>query len=527
MSFGIVLANSLSLSLLLGLIVVSFVRREVKAAKALCLSSVLAFTWSIGSFIEALASSFEAKLFWRNFEQFGTFYIPVAVLWFGLAYANVADKRRRTIIASALFALQSLPVALIWADRSLHLMRRSTELVPTESGLMVIGVSQTMAGMIAVSINYVISCAGVALLIAYALRQSPAPRKAALSVAAGMALPTLFSALKNTFGQTSFEGLPASAAFAVGGFIMLAGVRRFGLLGLGSIARDRAFEVIDEGILVSDLQGQLVDMNPAARRILCQRLGLPADAGHELVGRRLREAIGSAQSALGEGGGMILELPLDGLSAFVSLRVYPLASGGSKVGYSGVIRDITGEILRMSDLKLRAERDPLSGAYNKAAFAGIVSELVSKPSAYGFLVVFDIDHFKACNDTMGHLAGDAVIRGVAERCRESLREGDLLGRVGGDEFALFLSVARRGDASALAERIRAAVSSEPFDHSGLQISVTISMGAAMCSGEGEEYERLFARADAALYESKKAGRDKLEFAPDVPATAGAPLTSYS
>ena len=122
------------------------------------------------------------------------------------------------------------------------------------------------------------------------------------------------------------------------------------------------------------------------------------------------------------------------------------------------------------------------------------------------MVVVDVDRFKAVNDTFGHAVGDAVLRAVAVRLLTDLRDEDLAARWGGEEFLLMLPDI--GDAAAVAERLRAAVAAEPVRAEEQTVPVTASFGWATWDG-GESAEALVARADAALYEAKQAGRDRV------------------
>ena len=159
-------------------------------------------------------------------------------------------------------------------------------------------------------------------------------------------------------------------------------------------------------------------------------------------------------------------------------------------------------------MAFQAEHDALTGALNKAAIGVALARTLELGNCC--LMVVDIDHFKRVNDTHGHLAGDQVLKGVAERLQANLSDSDLLGRFGGEEFFVLGGQDSLRLAQVQAERLRAAVAEEVFDRGdGQTLAVTISVGLA-CSQSGESADDLVRRADAALYQAKQGGRNRVE-----------------
>jgi diguanylate cyclase (GGDEF)-like protein len=156
----------------------------------------------------------------------------------------------------------------------------------------------------------------------------------------------------------------------------------------------------------------------------------------------------------------------------------------------------------------RSTVDPLTGLFNRNALEQRLAELEGAPSdpAAGqshALLLCDLDHFKRVNDRLGHAAGDAVLRDVAYAMRASLRAGDSIYRIGGEEILVVLPGASKADAKAVAERLRQAVRKLRTVGAG----VTVSIGAAVTKPNTVDTADLVARADAALYSAKAKGRD--------------------
>lgn len=163
--------------------------------------------------------------------------------------------------------------------------------------------------------------------------------------------------------------------------------------------------------------------------------------------------------------------------------------------------------------RLRAEavRDALTGLPNRRALEEALARALAAAAREGAplaALVLDLDRFKDVNDRHGHAAGDAVLRVAAARARGALRGADLLARIGGEELAAVLPGADLAAALEAAERIRAAVAAGPVEFAGAAIPVTVSIGAAAWA-PGEDGAALLARADARLYEAKRAGRDRV------------------
>jgi diguanylate cyclase (GGDEF)-like protein len=164
--------------------------------------------------------------------------------------------------------------------------------------------------------------------------------------------------------------------------------------------------------------------------------------------------------------------------------------------------------------RLLAETDGLTGLLNKTSVLRrlrdrIASEEVGKGQLSVFL--FDIDHFKHYNDANGHLPGDELLKSLSALLKEGIREGELVGRYGGEEFLLVMPEVDKEGALRAAERIRSLIARQPFPFQESQPggSVTISGGVASWPQDGDELETLLRHADEALYAAKRAGRDRV------------------
>lgn len=182
-------------------------------------------------------------------------------------------------------------------------------------------------------------------------------------------------------------------------------------------------------------------------------------------------------------------------------------------------KEALAEQLREANDRLRvlAVTDPLTGLPNKRAFEDALVRDLARADRDGTalcLLVVDLDFFKRINDTHGHATGDDVLRAVSAVLQSTLRAGDLPARLGGEEFGVILPSTEVDGGRIVAERTRAAIDATPIQSGDKVIRVTASIGVAMIHGPGcrTASQELFARADAALYEAKRQGRNRISVA---------------
>ncbi len=177
----------------------------------------------------------------------------------------------------------------------------------------------------------------------------------------------------------------------------------------------------------------------------------------------------------------------------------------------GRLRERVRQVEKMSErLSEEALTDPLTKIWNKRAFANRLSEVLQssdyKPIS---LIIFDIDNFKGVNDTYGHQAGDKALQAIADRASNALRRSDALFRYAGDEFAVILVQTSIKDAADAAERIRQATETIRFTYRGQgELRITVTLGVAEAK-KGESLTSLFERADQALLDAKRDGRNRV------------------
>jgi len=267
-----------------------------------------------------------------------------------------------------------------------------------------------------------------------------------------------------------------------------------------TIGRASVFGLMRDPVVLLDARDVIVDVNPAFERKLAgQARGVPA------LGRSVGDALPDLAAVLErppERDSVLLEGALDGWAASVETL---LGRRGQHLGRTVILRDVRIERAREQRLRYQADRDPLTGALNRRAFDALLAQALAEPNARVTLAFIDIDGFKDINDFYGHATGDAVLIETTHRLSRVLRDGDALGRMGGDEFAVALVGLERGSARPIIERLEYALEPLHEVHSAT-IRIDASLGIASAPEDGGDAQALLSAADAAMYRAKSARR---------------------
>lgn len=279
------------------------------------------------------------------------------------------------------------------------------------------------------------------------------------------------------------------------------------------------FETEPECVKIIAPDGHLVDMNPAGLKILevdslkeAQQLGLLS-----FVDPDYHQTFIDLHASICAGNSGTLAFPIIGKKGTVrwlESHATPLRDKeGNILNLLAVAVDITERKLFQQELEQQAHIDYLTGVNNRGYFMQQAEAELARSIRYNnklSLLMLDIDLFKQVNDNYGHKVGDSALIKLAEVCHEVLREVDIIGRVGGEEFAILLPETSKSEAAEVAERLRVVIANArvPMEH-GLPIPFTISIGVSSLSSKDDNLDVLSSNADKALYEAKKTGRNKV------------------
>lgn len=278
---------------------------------------------------------------------------------------------------------------------------------------------------------------------------------------------------------------------------------------------------VEEGIVAVDDSGRIETVNPAAGRIFRY-------AADELPGRELATLIPGAtrspmagargiREAAGEG---TLDTAhewtgrrSDGTDFPLEVRVSEMRSGGRRL-WIAAVRDITKRKFNEQRITHLASHDPLTDLPNRALLQDRIEQAIAHAHREGHRVAvmfIDLDKFKTINDSLGHAVGDQLLRQVARRIQDELREIDTVARQGGDEFIVVLpGINDAKDAAVTVEKILASLA-EPYDMKGHELHTSASAGVTLYPDDGVDVDVLLKNSDTAMYHAKDSGRNTFQF----------------
>ncbi|MGI9327171.1 MAG: diguanylate cyclase [Pseudomonadales bacterium] len=482
-------------------------KENVPGIHALQLLIVAVLVWSAAEFGETLFINLETKLLLSMVRSVAITIIPVAWFAFALAYSQQRMHPNRIVLNVACI-LPLLTVLLIITNRYHGLIWDSQSLIQS-NGYVGMIVSYGSWFQIHAAYSYLLILVATTILT-FSLGQSS---ESATPIVSVIAAPVVVG-LANAFSISPLNPYPwfdlSTVGFAAGSLILKEGVLRYGLLDHLRVLRDQVVENLTEGVVVLKPNGQIIDANPRALSILAlDRAELGQRSIGDLVTTMPLTELNERQKAS-------VEITLNDRAFEISSASIDVSNPHSEIVL--VFRDVTirreneRELRRMkNELETMAHTDALTKLNNRWVFMDRLQEEVERVRRHGStlsVLLFDLDHFKAVNDTHGHETGDWVLQTVSKVATEIKRLTDVAARLGGEEFAILLPETQKEGALHLAQRLRAAIEeASTVTSSGSLLTVTASVGVATITRNSKHLETILKQADNALYEAKENGRN--------------------
>lgn len=498
-----ILQNILLLSsclLLIALTVRTGRHMKVVGMPALFLLIVAYLVWVVGDLIEANSSAYQWILWGRNIQQIGVFLAPLFSLYFSVDYtANNALKK----LAHVFTAVQVVSVLLIFTDQAHHIMRQSVSLVPDAVFGRALVVQSTQIGSALIAVNFCLLLMAVVNLIWFARKATDKLKRPLWIIIISLGATFFFTLMQATVLEELGIIIPIPVWNLPCLMLFSYAVLRNGFTGVAPTAYNKVFEVIEQGIIILDEYGDVIELNPRASELMADMDNPHAPAAGAAIMPYLLQGQAAVTEAFAADS-IPAELRNRQRSRYLSVACHALeARKGKLLGYVIVLTDITL-------LKIRAEIDSLTGSFNREGLTSAFTDLQKDEAHYPYLsaLIIDMDDFKSINDTYGHFEGDMILRDFARVAKDVLPAKHFLARLGGDEFVAILPVERQA-AAAMADALRIRIAKRCVQHENHTIQYTISVGVASCVNGECTLSVLLHKADIALYEAKHQGKNTI------------------
>jgi len=509
----------------------AWMRRRAPGGVWLAAMSLACAIWAIAVGLDYSSTVIPQHVFWGQVSYLGATTAPVFFFVFAFAYVGTSGWQRPRRVAM-LLAIPVCAIVMAFTNDSHHLVWPGFSLVAGQPNLIIYSHGPAY---------WVVTLYGLALTLVASVRlMSVVFAARTLYLAQGVAIG--FAVLLPWVAQIGYSVAPGvlpgadpsvtlSFTSAVLSFTML----RFNLLDVVPVPRAMIVEEMTDGVLVLDGATRVIEINPAAVRLL----GIEHRPTRIMPVRELLVHWPEAVDHLLSHQNGLDDDPLvsaDGVWLGVDRsRLRAVGNGPERDLY--VLRDITARAraeqalhaavedlsTRMAEIEtLQAElqeqaiRDMLTGLHNRRYLAETFDRELGRAAREGYpvsIVMFDIDYFKEVNDTLGHAAGDAILRAVGAELSRNRRAGDIALRYGGDEFLVVLPNTPLGAAADLAEGWRVSLKRAIRGATSEDTRATLSFGVAAFPAHATTSGDLVAAADAAVYASKSAGRNRVTAAP--------------
>ncbi|MBA4420932.1 MAG: hypothetical protein C0391_07270 [Anaerolinea sp.] len=475
-------------------------------ALAICLFGVSIY--SFGYALEVSSMTLSTIMLWVRVEHIGI--QSIAPTW--LIFSIYQTGRGKALTLPRIIAIYIIPLILLLLAQtlgSLNILHPNPRITIT-GPYAIFNYDRSI--LIYISLIYQSLCvlASTILFTILFVKTSPAFRKQTIIFLVGSLIPWVGGVIY-TLGLAPYNLDLTPITFTVSSLVLAIGFFRFQIMEIIPVARDIIFDGMRDGVLVLDHRDRVMDFNQRMQQMI-------PDIQKNKIGKLIYDEIEAYPDLLK----LIREATVDQMEPQefdlggnqYRTSITPLLNKYSKrAGKIITFHDFTETRQLMDKLEEFASLDSLTCVYNRRYFFMLTEQEIQRIRRYGgklSLIILDLDRFKMVNDHFGHIAGDHVLKTVADTCRDSIRKVDILGRFGGEEFVILLPETDVKDAEILANRIREDIAKISLPELTSSYKITASLGVAdMGAARDISMEDLLRQADRALYNAKETGRNRV------------------
>jgi diguanylate cyclase (GGDEF)-like protein/PAS domain S-box-containing protein len=461
--------------------------------------------WALALAFELVVPTLSEKMIFSDLQFLGIAFLPVTALAVAIDYSgHRALLSKRNVLLACVLPVAT--VVLTLTNHYHHLMTTDATLL-TNGPIQTVGRTWGVWFWIHSAYSYLLLLAAL-VIIARAAHSTPRVyRRQPLAILVGMCVPAISHALHATVlgREPGWDFTPVAliiAGLTIGWGLM--GIRLFSIV---PIARHALVENLSDGVLVLDRAERVIDLNGSARRLV----GLPAA---EILARPLADSWPAWAEKVGPGletaDHVDVHTGENGGRRHYEVQWSPLQRNRTVMGRLVVIRDVTQRVLMEDNLRQQALTDSLTGLPNRTLFMTRLDEAIQQADPQKrrlfAVMVLDLDRFKLINDSIGHLAGDVLLKSVADKLVGCVRDTDTVARMGGDEFMILLhGISNARDLIPILDRIQEELH-VPVYFRQQEMTAGSSVGVVIWSPKYNDAEDLLRAADTAMYQAKEAGR---------------------
>ena len=476
--------------------------RNIRGARIFAVTMVAVTIWITFYLLELLSIQEEIRLIWLKFKYVGIISIPPSFLIFILIFSSRL-KKVHTNTVLLLSIIPSISIALAFTNEChklfFHEITYLNEII----------INPGPWYWIHIVYSYLLMIFSIFILFKYTNKRIEHNKKQVIMIFIGSIIPLLTNfANQMILLLPEFRDIivnPTMPSFIISGFVIFYGMFRYNFFNINPVARDIIFEKIDDGVLVLDKNGKIVDCNIAATKILDRDMESLIDSyaeDHFHIWPDLIDRLNKKENLKDE-----VKLLINNEIEYFDINFYPIYSNDREyLGKVMVGRNITERKMVEIKYKYLSIHDKLTGLYNRTYFDEEVHRLENSRNFPVTIFVIDLDDLKLVNDNYGHPAGDKLLQNMANFLRYIFRYEDMVARVGGDEFIILLPNTDEKIAEIIKNRMIASL--ENFNSKINDNRISFSLGIKTQYDKGD-LSKTIKEADELMYLDKQSKKKKI------------------
>lgn len=481
-------------------------RLSILGARFFLLTLVLVEVWIVAQGLEMAALDLTTKIVWANIQYIPVMLTPLTYLYLTLHYTRHENWLKQRWLLLLLLIIPIVMNILVWTNSELI---RQNVYLNLSGAFPTVGKTYGPMFWVFAVYNYLITITTMINLLNGLREKNYLYRRQLFFLFIALLVPVIAN-LWHLSSLNQFNVDITPVCFGISAVIIFGGIFGYSLFDIVPIARSIIIQEMKTGMIVLDNEGRILDLNPAAIRML--QITSPQPIGQKITNEL--SAVPKLISIFNEGKDNVCEISFanDDMNFCYETSLTTITNAEkNSIGWLLQVYDITERKIAEEIIQHMAFHDALTGLPNRSYFQLLFTEEVARSNICGDLLTMaflDLDNFKSINDTYGHDVGDQVLCKVAERLKCVLRDSDVIARIGGDEFAILLPHVENDETIKMIGNKILGIFEKDFNIDGKLLGIKASVGFGVSPRDGENIDILLRKADQAMYYVKRNAKDK-------------------